>query len=66
MPFTQQISFSFQLFVKILKYILFLGICVAFFYVLLFFLFNPVVGVLIVVALVWLYISLDSLELRVY
>lgn len=66
MPFTQSISFNFQLFIKIFKYIILLGFVVALFYALMFFLFNPVVTVIAIVFLIWLFTSLEALEEKIY
>lgn len=66
MPFTQSISFYFQLFIKILKNIIFLGICVSLFYTLFFFLFNPIVIFLFIGFLFWLSNSLDAFEEKIY
>lgn len=66
MPFTQQISFTFQLFVKLVKYFIFLGVFVMMFYLILIFILNPVVFVIIVVVLYFIFISLAALEEKIY
>ncbi len=60
MPFTQQISFHFQCFVKFLKYVIFLGFLVACFYLEVYFLLNPIVFALLLAAAIWFYLSLDA------
>lgn len=66
MPFTQQISFAQQLITKIIKYILLICIMGALFYSCFFFLFNPVIVVMCVGIVIWLFISLGSLEEKIY